>query len=357
MKKFLLTGLMLAVPLSVFFNQAEPASAAPLTPHYSFVNQWQERLYQEMQMFQNMFSHTSSQLPMPQQMQQQLQDQLNQILSQMNQYQNQQQQQWIDQNIARRSGLRKLPRQSGNGRAQQNVNSGLKLAAGDNGVSQKTLQSAAQILQNISLPTLQTELGAKPSSGTEVALFSSQRSYGQALLQAGVPQNQISAIITNTGGITIGNTIWIPLYNLKNQSDLANVLTHELTHIIFNQQGIGDSLPTWINEGTAWTIGLNGEAQVSQSAVQQETARENQAVSRVAQAGKLLPLNAGEDDILSAGYNVEWVDYLAVQQLIKTYGADEYKAFLADIPQNGVEASFQQHFGQSVEEFEQSFSL
>ncbi|MBL0386363.1 hypothetical protein JJB07_06855 [Tumebacillus sp. ITR2] len=347
MKRFLLTGLILSVPLAALFNPAQPASAAQPPAHYSVVDQWQQKFMQDMQMFQNMFSRSQNQ--------RQMQQQLDQILNEMNQLQ--QQQMMIDQSTVQRFGVRKLPRQSSKGRAQQSVTNGLKLAAGDNGVSQNTLQTAAQIIEKVALPTLQTEVGTKPSTDTEVALFSSQRSYGQALLQAGVPRDQIAAIVANTGGITIGNTVWIPLYNLKSESDLTNVLTHELTHIVFNQQGFGNSIPTWINEGTAWNIGLTGEQQVSPSAVQQEVNRENQAVAKVAQAGRLLPLEASEDDILTAGYNVEWVDYLAVKQLIETYGEDEYKAFLADIAKVGVEDAFQNHFGQSLDEFENNFSL
>lgn len=367
MKRFLLTGLILAVPVAAFLAHSKPASAMSPTYHLSIADQWQQKLLNDMQEFQNLFTHTADR----DQIQQQLNQQIDQILDDMNQFKHQlsnnQTAQPVQgsQTITRRIGVHKLPRQSTTGHAQQTVTSGLQLAAGDAGVSSTTLQTASKILQDITLPTLEKQLNQKPN-GAEIALFSSKQAYGQALLNAGVPRDQINAIVSNTGGITLGNTVgsetnqgsevWIPLYNLKSQADLANVLTHELTHVIFNQQGIGDTLPTWINEGFAWHDGLNGEAQVDPNAVQNETNQENQIVSQVAKANRLLPLNASESDILSAGYNVEWVDYLAVEHLIQTYGEDEFRAFLADVPHQGVDQSFQNHFGQSISQFENSFT-
>ncbi|PWK03344.1 hypothetical protein [Tumebacillus permanentifrigoris] len=345
MKRYLLTGLLLALPLAALLNHATPANAMQ-QPKYSITDQWHQKFLNDIQRFQNLFTHTTN----PQQMQQQFGQMVNE-LNQLNQ------QMMIDQAVIHRSGVRKLPRQSTSGRAQQNITSGLKLTAGDNTVSQNTLQTAAQIIQDISLPTLQQQLNQKPSAGTEIALFSSQRSYGQALLQAGVPRDQINAIVTNTGGITIGNAIWIPLYNLKDQTDLANVLTHELTHVIFNQQGIGESLPTWINEGMAWHVGLLGQQQLDPTSVQNQINHQNQSIAQVARSGQLLPLEASEDNILTAGYNVEWVDYLAVNQLLQTYGEDQFRAFLVDIPRYGVETSFQQHFGESITDFEDNFTI
>jgi len=57
--------------------------------------------------------------------------------------------------------------------------------------------------------------------------------------------------------------MWIRLYNLHGKADLANVLTHELTHVAFNQAGIGYKLPLWLNEGTSWYTGLAAQESVN----------------------------------------------------------------------------------------------
>jgi hypothetical protein len=142
---------------------------------------------------------------------------------------------------------------------------------------------------------------------------------------------------------------------LQDQSDLANVLTHELTHVVLNQKGIGDSLPTWINEGIAWHDGLLAQSQVSPQKTQQLTAKLNQQIHQVAQQQQLLQLSASENDILSANYNVEWEDYLAVQNLLNTYGNQAFLSFLNGISQNGVDASFQQTYNMSRANYEASF--
>ncbi|MCL6592906.1 MAG: hypothetical protein K6T31_02940 [Alicyclobacillus sp.] len=230
----------------------------------------------------------------------------------------------------------------------------IKVSAADAGVSAQAVQQAAQLIQQIALPQLQQTLGQTPGN-TQVVLFSSKRSYAQALSQAGMNGSDLAQAVSETGGITLGQTVWIPLYNLNDESDLANVLTHELTHVVFNQEGVGDQLPTWINEGTAWFNGLQAQAQLNPAAVQQLQNEYNQEVTAAARSGSLLPLTADEQTILNAPYNVEWEDYLAVQQLVQNFGLDRYKAFLQSIPKQGVDSSFQSAFGQSLNSFVQQF--
>ncbi|MGZ4134780.1 MAG: hypothetical protein ACXVC1_05755, partial [Tumebacillaceae bacterium] len=76
------------------------------------------------------------------------------------------------------------------------------------------------------------------------------------------------------------------------------------------------------------------------------------------QNGKLLPLTASEDDILTADYNVEWTDYLAIQNLISQdqNGPAKIDAFLNGIAKQGVDNSFQAQYGQSITQYEKEFT-
>lgn len=250
---------------------------------------------------------------------------------------------------AHRVHVRKLPR---NLQAlSQSLGNGNTLAAGDAGVSAHMIAQIGDIIVQNSLPVLQNQLGTAPQS-THIVLFSNQRSYAQALLQAGVPASQVTQMVKETGGITVNSDVWIPLYASSDGTDLANVLTHELTHAVLNQQGIGDALPTWINEGTAWSDGLAAETALDASRVNALAQESNQQLKS---ATNLLPLTANEQDILNASYNVEWEDYLAVHHLIAQYGAQKYESFLHSVKASGVDASFQSSFGMSLQTFESQF--
>jgi hypothetical protein len=226
----------------------------------------------------------------------------------------------------------------------------ITLSAGDTGVSRHVLTVASNFINQVSLPILKTNLGETPRN-TTIVLFSSQRSYARALRQGGVDAQEIPSIVSGTGGITVGSQVWIPLYALQDDSDLANVLTHELTHAVFNQEGIGDNLPTWVNEGTAWMDGMTAMRQVDPNTADMMTSAYNQDLQQAAQNGQLLPLTASEQDILNASYNVEWEDYLAVQNLIDTYGKTKYQEFLANA-HTSVAQSFTNAFGITMSSFE-----
>jgi hypothetical protein len=260
--------------------------------------------------------------------------------------------QFSDQRFVHRLHRKHLPTQ--NAIQQTNVN-GIKVFAGDTRVTSNQLKLAEQIIQTISLPILQQNVGDVPAQNTRVVLFSNPQTYANSLEEAGVSPDQLKNIASETGGLTVGSDVWIPLYNLQDQSDLANVLTHELTHVVLNQKGIGDSLPTWINEGIAWHDGLLAQAQVSPPEAQQLTSKLNQQIHQVAQQQQLLQLSASENDILNANYNVEWEDYLAIQNLLDTYGNQAFLTFLNGIPQTGVDESFQQTYNMSRTSYETSF--
>lgn len=240
---------------------------------------------------------------------------------------------------------------------EEEVSPKLTLYAGDTGVTAETLKSASSLITNSSLPILQENIQLNPKRMTEIVFYSSPEMYGKALLDAGISAQETAAIVDQTGGITVNSSIWIPLYNLHGKADLANVLTHELTHVSFNQAGIGNRLPLWLNEGISWHNGLAAQEKISPKQTKLEIKILTASLKQTAQKGELLPLSELDQGLLSAPYNVEFQGYLAVQQLIEKHGLERFQIFLKQVPALGIEKSFQQNFGQPLSEFEKEFKI
>ncbi|HEY8911109.1 MAG TPA: hypothetical protein VIM51_12660 [Desulfosporosinus sp.] len=255
----------------------------------------------------------------------------------------------------RRRNVKKLPNTQTT--LSESANSNITLKAGDNRVTNNLLSSAVKIINQTSLPILSKYAGSTPSQVVNIVLFSSPQTYGNALIQAGIPASDISVYTANTGGITMGSSIWIPLYNLKDISQLANVMTHELTHVIFNQAGSGDKLPTWINEGAAWRDGLLAQQQLDYNGTAIEMSNEQSGVQQAVSKGQLLPLTATEQDILNANYNVEYEDFMAVESLIKQNSTDQFIAFLNAAKSNpqDVNDAFQTTYKINIDQFQNTF--
>jgi hypothetical protein len=237
----------------------------------------------------------------------------------------------------------------------QSVTANVQIKTGDNAVPITRLTQASQIIKDISLPTLNTVVGLSPAKNIQVVLFSSPKTYANALVQANIDPSSIQSIVADTGGLTVNTTIWIPLYNLSDNSDLTNVLSHELFHACASSQGFGDQLPTWLNEGTAWRIGLTAMQKVNPQKTSLEMASLLVDVENASKNGSLLPLTASESDILNAKYNVEYEDFMAVEQLVKQYGTSSYKTFIQNLKTESVNTDFQNSFNSTINNFQNSF--
>ncbi|AHF08544.1 hypothetical protein [Desulfitobacterium metallireducens] len=233
----------------------------------------------------------------------------------------------------------------------------LNLYAGDTGVTEETLKSASSLITNYSLPIIQSNVKLNPKRMTEIVFYSSPEMYANALLGAGISAQEAAAIVDQTGGITVNSSIWIPLFNLQGKSDLANVLTHELSHVTFNQAGIGTKLPLWLNEGISWHDGLAAQEKISPAQTRLVIKALTSRLKKTAQNGDLLPLSEIDQGLLSASYNVEFQGYLATEQLIEKYGLERFQVFLEQVQSLGVQRSFAQNFGQSLSEFENEFKI
>lgn len=240
---------------------------------------------------------------------------------------------------------------------KEQVSPKLTLYAGDSGVTTDTLKSASSLITNYSLPLLQENIKLNPQRMTEIVFYSTPEMYGNALLKAGISAQETAAIIEQTGGITVNSSIWIPLFNLHGKADLANVLTHELTHVSFNQAGIGNRLPLWLNEGISWHNGLSAQEKISPQQTKLEIKVLTASLKKMEQNGDLLPLTKLDQGLLSAPYNVEFQGYLAVEQLIGKYGLERFQVFLEQVSSLGVDNSFQKNFGQTLSDFENQFKI
>lgn len=250
----------------------------------------------------------------------------------------------------------KLPNlPNGKNATGQVVAPNIVISAGDKGVLPTRLNKAGQIIKKISLPVLNTVVGLSPAKSIHIVMFSSPRTYANALREAGIDSNSIQEIIADTGGLTVDTSIWIPLYNLGDDSDLTSVLSHELFHACISSQGYDDEFPTWLNEGTAWRIGLMAMQKVNPQKTSYEMAYFEADVKNAAKKGTMLPLTASEEDILNAHYNVEYEDYLAVEQLVKQNGTAAYKTFIQNLTRESVKKDFQNTFNTSIENFQNSF--
>ncbi|MDI3327927.1 MAG: peptidase MA family metallohydrolase [Alicyclobacillaceae bacterium] len=260
---------------------------------------------------------------------------------------------FLEEKLAHRAGIRQLPK-TGLESRREAIGS-IQVAAGDRGVSAGTVHAAAGLIRNMALPVIEKQIGHVPAGEVRVVLFSTERTYANALLRAGIQPDLLPEIVAQTGGVTVGSDIWIPLYALQDQSDLANVLTHELTHVVLNQMGLGERLPTWINEGIAWFDGREAQNRINPGKVRAEERALSEQLNRAVRAGALVPLSSDTDAILQAPYNVEWQDYLAVDYLIRTYGPETFKAFLNDAVRQGPERSFAAHYPMTLGQYEASF--
>lgn len=259
----------------------------------------------------------------------------------------------LEKNITIQLG--NLPQVSKAGLTEQ-VTDKIRISAGDAGVNQQSLKSAGSIIKDLSLPILKSKISIVPTGRVDVVLFSTAESYSKALLSALISPAEVSVLAANTGGITVNSSVWIPLYNINGKAGLANVLTHEFTHVAFNQAGIGYKLPPWLNEGTSWYTGLAAQERVNQAQTKLEISLLRRSVLQAAKRGQLLPLSPQENGILQAPYNVQFQGYMATEALINQYGLDQFRSFLNQTTNFGLYQSFKNNFQMTIDYYESTFN-
>lgn len=191
-----------------------------------------------------------------------------------------------------------------------------------------------------------------------IVLAMTPSQYQQELSRLGVSTNQAHAFTLDTGGFTQGDTVVIPLYQNKNDADLANTLGHELTHAFLNVN-VG-SFPSWMNEGLAVTDGMAIQSAAENSVVYGGYARQMaESIVDVAKNGTIWPLATDEQKVLSgtAPYDLELQDWLAVRDLILRNGLQAFTDYFYRLNLGESESTaFRRSFGQTEAEFNNSLT-
>lgn len=146
-------------------------------------------------------------------------------------------------------------------------------------------------------------------------------SYEKQLAAIGVTPAEAKEMSMDTGGFTLNREIVVPLYQNTHPSELVNTLGHELTHAFLNEN-VGH-LPSWIDEGTAVHDGMTLQSEAENPLVYEGYAKQLvETVLTAATSGNLLPLTNHEANVIRerASYDLELQDWLAVNELIDTYG-------------------------------------
>ncbi len=230
----------------------------------------------------------------------------------------------------------------------------VKVFASD--VTASDLQNVKQLLSKYNIvdtdaKTLQMNLDKNVS----IVLCKNQTDYQKELASIGVPAGDAQRFTLDSGGLTDGSTIVIPLYQNTSSSVLANTLGHELTHAILNQNVI--SFPSWMNEGLAVTDGLHIQSEVENVvAYQGYTKQMAEDVLKAAKSGSLWPLASNESKVLSgtAPYDLELQDWLAVRDLIQQHGLQAFSDYFYRLKiGESLSTAFQRSFGSSESAFNQ----
>lgn len=214
------------------------------------------------------------------------------------------------------------------------------ISIADSVVHARSADTLRNMMQQISLPVIRDNTHLQPAQAS-VQLYSTPSDYARAVRQA-FPAAEFAAVMQQTGGFTVNATVIIPAYKYSDPGALVNTITHELTHVALNENGLGHVLPSWINEGFAWYNGLQAESRVNASEVTALSTSLLRQLGTARDAGQVLPVNATASTWTTHPiYNVQFVYYLAVQSLIEGYGIDKFRSFLAQTPARGVNRSFE----------------
>lgn len=260
---------------------------------------------------------------------------------------------FIDQNSATNNGRGILPDISYY--ISKNASPEITVNSGDKYVKNTDIQNVCNLIQNYSVPTLEKYAGITPKGKVSIVLFSSEATYSSALSQANIDSTALNSILAVTSGLTVGDKIWIPLYRLSDDIDLTNDLSHELFHAFSNIEGYGDNLPVWVSEGMSWRLALLSQDMISSDRTDYTMEYYAKDVNQAAKAGRLIPLTATDNELLSAGYNVQYQYFLAVNELIHNYGQDAFLTFMHNVNKNNMNQQFELYFKEPFQSFQDRF--
>ncbi|MCL6637565.1 MAG: hypothetical protein K6T26_06435, partial [Alicyclobacillus sp.] len=217
--------------------------------------------------------------------------------------------------------------------------------AGDNGVAPADLLSVDRVLEAVYGEVAQWT-GMALVHPVQVTVYSTQDAYQQHFQDEGYAAAEASTIASQSVAVEEGKdqiSVQMPALNL---ADRQNILAHELTHALLAEHA--DEIPSWLNEGLAWEVGLRAELDGSTDPVLSQGVEWQEWTDVVThwQQGDLQPL--GQADPLDSAYNVELQDDFAVHQLLERYGWSKVMQF---VQQGGGTAAFAKVFGVTFDTF------
>lgn len=218
----------------------------------------------------------------------------------------------------------------------------------DSSVTPAELQSVDNIFEHVYQETVSSE-GIVPTQKMDIHLYGSMNSYQQHYLNEGYSQTESQQIAELSVASEEGqNTINILMPTFVTIDGL-NILAHEFTHALTAE--VSQQIPSWANEGGAWTQGINAEVDDSPSSMLKQGIQWNEWVDIVAhqQNHTLLPL--GGASTLSGNYNIEAQDYFAVTQLVNKFGWPKFMQYVRSIDHDPN--AFADTFGESFSTFSQ----
>lgn len=236
-----------------------------------------------------------------------------------------------------------------------------RIAAGDDGITDRHINITANILKDYTMPTLKYTMSFDVlkqkfpqlrNTPFKIILFSNENSYRNALVTAGVPSESIENMVANTGGITDGTRVWIPLYSYNDKSLYAHFLTHELTHVILHHTGLDEKTPIWIEEGLAVFNGVYAQRLVNPLKAKLTVDQLIYGLKEYKNDGGTFSLYSNQSILLNSTYNVEALYFVAVRNLIKQKGIVGVNRLIENLATSDINRSFYSVYGMTITSFE-----
>lgn len=230
---------------------------------------------------------------------------------------------------------------------------------GDGQVSAQRLDQVKGKLPEISR-NVSAEYGYSYNGPVNMYLVTEKTTYQQLLVSHGYTSTRASTLSEVSAGLARGNDVYIPLYASSSDNDMYGTIAHEMVHVLFNQNGLGGSLPSWINEGLANRTGFEVEY-TGRPGIMLQSHKQwlSNYILDIKHDGRLLGLLSSGDDTINSltNYDVEIQDWLAVDRIINQYGFDKMKNYLNLLKQQQTHNSaFTAAFGVSPQTFEAGFN-
>ncbi len=234
----------------------------------------------------------------------------------------------------------------------------VKIEAFGSGVPSSEITHVQNLLNRVnSIQRIREFLGVRMNHTATIVLVKNAADYQTELRQLGVSAGDASSLSEDSNGFTLGSTVVIPLFQNPTDVDLANVLTHELTHVDINQHIA--NIPSWMNEGMAVYMGMNGQKAIENPVdFASDEKQDAEDILQVVQSNQLVPLTGSEAAILSGQetYDYELQDWLAVCYLIEHYGKSSIQTLVRHLESENPNQAFYDTYGETVSAFNAQFT-